>query len=83
MQNSAAHNQNQSSAAVNRRDMLTRCGMGFGGLALGSHAEIRNGAGRSCPQHKSSVAEGGPFPGKGQTRYTSVYERRAFACGHF
>ena len=36
MQNSAAHNQNQSSAAVNRRDMLTRCGMGFGGLALGA-----------------------------------------------
>ena len=36
MQNSAAQNRNHSPAAVDRRDMLTRCGMGFGGLALGA-----------------------------------------------
>ncbi|MCP4508425.1 MAG: sulfatase, partial [Fuerstiella sp.] len=36
MKNCSAHSRNHSPIAVGRRGMLARCGMGFGGLALGA-----------------------------------------------
>ena len=90
------HQPNPVDRFLTRREMLSRCGMGMGALALDEPARpLRDAAGggpcrvgkprQPGPGHRvpqSATPQGTPVPRQGQARHPPVHERRPVAGGH-
>ena len=61
---------------LSRRDLLTRCGTGFGMIGL---AGVLRGGRRATPRRRSAGAEGAASSGQGEAHHSSVHERRPVA----
>ncbi len=64
MQNPAALQRNHTPIAIGRRDMLTRCGMGFGGLALGAFLQSDAAQAATAPSTNPLLPKVAHFPAK-------------------
>ncbi|MCP4784238.1 MAG: DUF1501 domain-containing protein [Fuerstiella sp.] len=64
MKNCSAHSRNHSPIAVGRRGMLARCGMGFGGLALGAMLKSDTAQAAAARSTNPLLPKAAHFPAK-------------------